>query len=117
MPKHVGTAGWPPDPPNYVAFRYRGELQSIHHIEGHRVITDLHDDFPEIPKGALKEPHYIYKLGKAFRPAHRVPTGKSIKWAARRWCMLDTLFTSETISEAAALSKKREDTAPEYGPR
>jgi hypothetical protein len=113
----VGTNGWPADPPNYIAFRYAGELQSIHHIEGHQVIADLNDVFPEIPKGALTETHYLYKLGKPFRPEHRVPTGKNINRGARRWCMLDTLFTSESISEAESISKQRESVAPEFAPR
>jgi hypothetical protein len=113
----VGTNGWPADPPNYIAFRYAAELKSIHHIEGHQVIADLHDVFPEIPKGALTEPHYLYQLGNPFRPAHRVPTGKNINRGARRWCMLDTLFTSESISEAERISKQRESDAPEFAPR
>jgi hypothetical protein len=113
----VGTNVWPPDPPNYIAFRYRGELQSIHHIESHEVVTDLHEAFPQIPSGEIDEPHYLYRLGAAFRPDRRVPTGANIKWAARRWCMLDTLFTSQTISEAHGFSKQRELAAPEFGPR
>lgn len=73
----VGTNGWPPDPPNYLAFRYRGELQSIHHIESHDIVRDLHVSFPEIPSGAIDEPHYLYRLGEAFRPNRRVPTART----------------------------------------
>ena len=113
----VGRRGWPADPPNYIAFRYRGELQSIHRIDGHVVVTDLHDVFKEIPSRNLDEPHYVYKLGKPFKPAHRVPTGSNIKWASRRWCMLDTLFTSASLSEAYSVSKEREASAPEFAPR
>jgi hypothetical protein len=113
----VGLRGWPPDPPNYIAFRYRGELQSIHRIEGHVVVTDLHEVFREIPSGNTNEPLYVYKLGKPFRPDHPVPTGSNIKWASRRWCMLDTLFTSPSISEAYRISKEREQSAPEFAPR
>lgn len=32
--------GWPFDPPNYLGFRYGGELKSIHHIESYEVIGD-----------------------------------------------------------------------------
>ena len=28
-----GPGGWPSEPPNYIAFRYGGKLQTIHHID------------------------------------------------------------------------------------
>jgi hypothetical protein len=113
----VGGNGWPANPPNYIAFRYGGELKSIHHIEGHDVVGDLHDAFREIPSGVIERPHFVYKLGEPFRPEHRVPTGSNIHRAARRWCMLDTLFTCPTISDAHNISKQREKSAPEFEPR
>ena len=39
----VGGNGWPKEPPNYIAFRYYGRLQSIHHIEGYTVTRNMHD--------------------------------------------------------------------------
>lgn len=101
----VSGKGWPNEPPNYIAFRYKGKLQSIHHIDGYEVITNLHKHIPEIPDEAW-EPHALYKLGQAFAPSKEVPTG-NIYPNGRVWCMLDTLFTSNTISEARDLSKKR----------
>jgi hypothetical protein len=101
-----GKGGWPKEPPNYVAFRYDGKLQSIHHIEDYEVVTNMHTRIP----GAADEewpPHFLYKLGPAFKPAHEVRTGSRIKKAARVWCMLDTLFTCETISDALTLTQKR----------
>ena len=101
----VGGAGWPKEPPNYIAFRYHGQLQSIHHIDSYEVITDPHERFPEIPSQQW-EPHFLYTLGPAFAPDKEVRTGK-IYPNGRVWCMLDTLFTSETISEARDVSKSR----------
>jgi len=102
-----GRGGWPKQPPNYIAFRYHGKLQSIHHIEGYEVFTNPHETFPEIPE--RKWPSYfLYKLGPAFSPSKEVRTGK-IYPNGRVWCMLDTLFTEKTISDARALSKKREE--------
>ena len=101
----VGTKGWPKDPPNYIAFRYAGKLQSIHHIEGYEVFTNPHDHFPDIPKDDW-EPHYLYTLGAPFAPVQEVRTG-NIYPSGRVWCMLDTLFTCKTISEARDLSQKR----------
>lgn len=93
-----GKGGWPVDPPNYIAFRYHGQLQSIHHVERYEVFINPHEHFPEIPNYNWG-PHYLYSLGPAFAPSKRVPTG-NIFPSGRVWCALDTLFTANTISEA-----------------
>jgi hypothetical protein len=105
----IGIKGWPKEPVNYIAFRYRGRLQSIHHIKSYEVITDLHDAFEEIPSKP-REPFFPYKLGPAIRPAHKVPTGR-IYANGRVWCMFDTLLSSKTIAHARDISKKREKLA------
>ena len=101
----VGGRGWPKQPPNYIAFRYHGRLQSIHHIDSYEVITNPHQRFREIPSQEWG-PFFLYTLGPAFGPGKEVRTGK-IYPNGRVWCMLDTLFTSETISEARDISKSR----------
>ena len=106
----VGGQGWPKEPPNYIAFRYHGKLQSIHHIEGYDVVTNMHGRFPEIPDEEWG-PFFLYTLGPAFAPFSQVPTGK-IYPNGRVWCMLDTLFTSATISEARDASKARRAGGP-----
>lgn len=111
-----GGNGWPANPPNYIGFRYYGQLQSIHRVEAHTVVNDIHTAIPEIPKGEIVGSHVVYRLGKPFRPDHRVPTGEIFR-GGRRWCMLDTLFTCKTIAEASRLSSKREKSAPEFAPR
>lgn len=100
---------WPPDPPNYIAFRYGGRLQSIHHIDSYKVVTRLHQDIPEIPNDEYN-PMYLYSLGPPFGPAKVVRNG-NIYPSGHVWCMLDTLFTCNTISDARDLSKKREERA------
>ncbi len=102
-----GRGGWPTEPPNYIAFRYHGKLQSIHHIEGYEVFSNPHNKFPEIPS-ADWGPHFLYKLGPAFCPSNEVKTGK-IYPNGRVWCMLDTLFTEKSISDARDISKKRSE--------
>ena len=105
----IGVSGWPKEPPNYIAFRYYGELQSIHHIEDYDVLTNMHTKIPEIPDEEWEE-HFLYKLGPGFWPEHEVKTGNI--WSnGRVWCMLDTLFTSETIAEARDISYEREENA------
>ena len=103
---------WPKIPPNYIAFRYGGKLQSIHYVEKYEVVKDVHEYMPEIEKGAV-ENHYLLWLGKKFEPVQKLPTGKIFR-SGRRWCMLDTLFTSNTIQEACDISKKRKDDNPHY---
>ena len=103
----VGSRGFPKQPVNYIAFRYYGKLQSIHHVEGYDVFDDPHDKFPEIPSSNWG-PHYLYKLGPAFRPSKDVKTGKIYRNGRVR-CMLDTLFTEDTISDARDRSRKREE--------
>jgi hypothetical protein len=101
---HPVGSGWPKEPPNYIAFRYHGKLQSIHHVEGYKVFEDPHDEFPEIPSENW-EPHFLYKLSRPFAPANDVRSGNLHN--GRRWCMLDTLFLAKTISEAVEMSKQR----------
>ncbi len=103
---HPVGGGWPKEPPNYIAFRYAGKLQSIHHVESSDIFDNPHERFSEIP--SLKwEPHFLYSLGPAFGPAREVKTG-NIFPNGRVWCMLDTLFTAKTIAEARDISKSRE---------
>jgi hypothetical protein len=100
-----GRGGWPKEPPNYIAFRYYGKLQSIHHIKSYEVVTNMHERIPEIRSEEWK-PHFLYTLGQEFGPSTEVRTG-SIYPNGRVWCMLDTLFTCDTISDARDLSQKR----------
>ena len=59
----LGGNGWPKEPPNYIAFRYYGQLQSIHHIEDYVVTKKLHDEIPEMPDKVEGYDFFVYKLG------------------------------------------------------
>lgn len=102
----LGGNGWPKEPPNYIAFRYGGKLQSIHHIENYVVTKNLHDEIPEMPDYVSNRDFFIYKLGTAIIPGKTVKTG-NIYASGRKWAMLDTLLTSDTIAEACNISKER----------
>ena len=102
----LGGNGWPKEPPNYIAFRYGGKLQSIHHIEDYVVTKNLHDEIPEMPDYVSDRGFFVYKLGVAIIPGKTVKTGK-IYASRRKWAMLDTLLTSDTIAEACNISKAR----------
>ena len=101
-----GGNGWPKEPPNYIAFRYFGKLQSIHHIEGYVVSTNLHNEIKEMPDKEDDYPHFIYTLGPAIIPQKDIMTRK-IYPSGRVWCHLDTLLTCDTISEARDLTRER----------
>ncbi len=102
-----GKGGWPKEPLTYIAFRYHGKLQSIHHIEKYTVTDNLHPFVPEIPDVELSETHFVYELGPAIIPPKDIRTGDKIVRSNRVWAQLDTLLTSDTISEAMEISKAR----------
>jgi hypothetical protein len=101
----LGVSGWPKDPPNYLAFRYWGELQSIHHVENVQVIDNFHPHFPERPDEKM-EPFFVYDLGEPIVTSKPVLTG-NIYPSGRKWAMIDLLLTSKTISDACDASKLR----------
>jgi hypothetical protein len=97
---------WPKTPPNYVAFRYYGRLQSIRHVDDYTIAQDLAPFFPGVPDTSDWPPHFLLTLGPAIRPDHPVKTGKMYP-SGRVWVDLDLLLTSNTISEAAEQSRRR----------
>ena len=101
-----GVRGWPKEAPNYIAFRYDGRLQSIHHIEDYVITKRIHDIIPELPDEEWETNHFVYTLGPAIKPSKTVKTG-NIYASGRKWAMLDLLLTSDTIAEACDLSAQR----------
>lgn len=95
-----------PSPPNYIAFRYDGKLQSIHHVDGYDLFTNPKDVF-EQAESTQVPPHYCLRLGPGMRPAKEVKNGPRIRMSMRVWCMIDTLLTSETITDAMLETKRR----------
>ena len=101
-----GVSGWPKEPPNYLGFRYKGRLQSIHHIEDYQVVDKLSKHLPEVNTHLDGEEMFLYKLGPAILPVRDVKTGNIFR-NGRVWAALDLLLTSKTISQARDLTKKR----------
>ncbi len=102
---HPVGGGWPKEPPNYLAFRFSGQLQSIHHVEGWKIVTKMQDEIPEIDDWGDEGPYFVYRLGSPIRPHRTVKSGPI--WNCRVWAMLDLLLTSKTISKASKVTKKR----------
>lgn len=102
----VGTGGWPKIPPNYMAFRYDGRLQAIHHVDDYAISGDMSEFFPGVPTTGWP-PHYVLTLGPPIRPSQEVRNGPSIKRNARRWIDIDLLLTSPTITDALNATRER----------
>lgn len=101
-----GINGWPKEPPNYIGFRYGGRLRSIHHIESYSITKNIHDEIEEMPNVEDEYEHFVYSLGKPIIPSKVVKTGK-IYASGRKWAMIDTLLTADTIHEASEISRQR----------
>lgn len=102
----VGHGGWPKLPPNYMAFRYDGRLQAIHHVDGYEIVTDIGKPFPGAPH-AEGDPHYLLTLGPPIRPPTEIRNGPSIMRAMRTWIDIDLLLTSPTITDALKATRAR----------
>ncbi len=101
---HPVGNGYPKEPPNYIAFRYDGKLQSIHFIENVDVITSYKKHFSSVAGNKI-EPHFLYTLGPEIRPTRDVRSGPIRNMKC--YCMLDTLLTSATVQEALRETKRR----------
>ena len=104
---HPVGQGWPTSPPNYIAFRWYGQLQSVHHIDDFEIITNF---APHFPGTTDKEtgPHFLYHLGPGIIPNRTVKTGNLFR-AARIYAHIDLLLTSDTIAEAGVKTRARLD--------
>ena len=103
----AGGNGWPVIPPNYIAFRYCGKLQSVHHIDSHDVVVNLEKKNPKWPP--TKTDHFVYTLGPPMKPSNDVKNG-NIWPSGRYWCAIDTLLSGAcaTISDARDETNRRQ---------
>jgi len=104
----VNPGGWPKEPPNYLGFRFRGQLQQMHHVEDYEVTLAPWEEIPELA-GRVDVPEhqqFSFELGPAIRPQREVRTGRLYR-AQRVWVALDLFLTCETISEARDRTRVR----------
>ena len=107
---YTSGSNWP-DPPNYIGFRYHGRLQSIYRVKKYQLISDPSSAFAEAPSYEWDPPCYLLYLENRIAIDRVVKCGPRIVRAARCWCMLDTLLTCKTLSEAKTETEKRIDAA------
>ncbi len=98
---------FPRKPVNYIGFRYRGRLQSVHRVASFEIMPDVRTVnplwYPSVGD------HFVYKLGPAMRPPVTMKAGSGIRMSARAWCAIDTLLSGEfeTLTEARDETKRR----------
>ena len=99
---------WVSKPPNYIAFRYDGRLQFIHHIESYKVIHDFQEDFG-LPEPQLTgKAYYLFELGPAIIP-EKVNTNdrnNQVYGPGHNICFIDLLLTCDSVAEAATKTRQ-----------
>lgn len=117
--------GWPPVPPNFLAFRWDNHVQRVHRVLGYEVIASLQERWPDIPAptggpderarvDGTDRPHVLCRLGPALRMG-RLPTGVNYR-AARLWVLLDQLLTAPTLQAALRGSQQLRGELPSEEP-
>jgi hypothetical protein len=106
---HPLAGNWPKEPPNYLGFRFWGQLQQIRHVEDYELHEAPWETISGL-KGKLDDwepsPHMFYELGPAIRPPHSVKTG-GLYGPGHHWAGLDLLLTSQTLREARDKTQQR----------
>ena len=74
---HPLDGKWPKEPPNYLGFRFWGELQQIRHVEDYELHEAPWDTIPGLTGqlGWQPAPHMLYTLGPVITPPNSVRTG------------------------------------------
>jgi hypothetical protein len=66
-------------PPNFLAFRWAGAVQGIHHVEASKVVATLREAYPTLPATEeVDRQHIVYSLGPDLAAGRRLPNGRSI---------------------------------------
>jgi hypothetical protein len=66
---HPVGQNWFVQPPNYVGFRYRGQLQSVHHVDSFEIVENLAVHNPRWIE--TDRDHFVYRLGPPTQPGAR----------------------------------------------
>lgn len=97
--------GWPPVPPNFLAFRWDNRVQRVQRVVDYEVVGALQDRWPTIPRaGGTDRPHMVCRLGPPLR-MEPLPAGRNFR-ATRVWVLLDQLFTEPTLVAALRASQR-----------
>ena len=104
---------YPKKPPNYIGFRYGGQLRSVHHIDGYEAVntpnlSSVNKNWRDLDLDTGGQYYFVYKLGPAMKPGKPIKNG-SIWPNGRFECAIDTLLSGacKTISAAKKETDKR----------
>jgi hypothetical protein len=104
----IDKKGYPRLPQNYLGFRYRGQLQSIYHVENYWDNIDISKFVNGVKQAEWLAtnpvPHFIYELGPKIVPP---PLKSGAIWNRPMTVAIDLLFSSSSIEEASKLTQKR----------
>jgi hypothetical protein len=97
---------WPVQPVSYIGFRYRGRLQSVHHVDSFEIVEDISKCNTNWL--STDSDHFVYRLGPPMRPAAEMKTG-NLFMNQRVWCAIDTLISGAfgTIEDARNETDRR----------
>ncbi len=96
---HGLGGGWPKTPPNFLAFRWGGQVQQVRRVMDAVVVPNLQSRWAELPTTKdTSKPHVVYSLGPEL-PGLPIPNGKQYQ-ASRLWVLLDQLLVSHSLAEA-----------------
>lgn len=99
-----GNNTWPKVPPNFLCFRWGGQVRQVNRVERFEIVPQLSDRWPGVTREESVGPHIIYDLG----PDIPIPTisTKGTYATGRVRCLLDQLLVQPTLADAVRASKK-----------
>lgn len=101
---HGWGSGWPKTAPNFLAFRWDGQVQQVRRVLENAVVPSLQSRWADIPADEdTSRPHIVYRLGPPL-PGLPILSGKLYR-ASRLWVLLDQLLTSDSLAEACERTK------------
>ncbi len=99
-----GNNGWPKVPPNFLCFRWEGQVRQVNRVERFEVVPSLTSRWPAMTREEAPQPHIVYELGPDIPIPHIKTAGTYAN--GRVWCFLDQLLTLPTLIEACNRSKE-----------
>ncbi len=71
------SGGWPPVPPNFLAFRWDNAVRQLNRVVDYEVVGNLREQFPSVTPEESGGPHVVYQLGPNIPlPSSGVPSGR-----------------------------------------
>jgi len=91
---------FPVEPVNYVGFRYNGLVQSVHHVDSFKVVSNLAAENPQWLE--TDTDHFVYALGPPMRPATPMRLGNNLYAPGSHRVAIDCLLSGRyaTVREA-----------------